>query len=177
MTQGSPINSWPFGSRHHGTQTVPSPDQHTYRHDPNLHFPQLKNLHVSQRNTSLYHSLPNISFKSVLNYKKLCCTSYPEISVPFAAHPSLHLYHFFRSKDRIPFRPILHVYCLKCRSCGSSYFGETVRHLHMRISKLSAFLKQGFQVFLTILVITESQYPSMFVRTFVTKFSKMMRIQ
>ena len=34
-----------------------------------------------------------------------------------------------------------------------------------------------FRVFLTILVIIESQYPSMFVRTFVTKFSKMMRIQ
>ena len=135
MIQESPICSWPFGSRPHETQTVPSQNKYTYRHYPNLYFLQLKNLQVSKRNTSLYHSLPNISFKSALGYKKLCCSSYPQISVHFAAHPSLLLYHFFLFKDRIPFSPISHVvHCLKCRSCESSYIGETVWCIHVRIS-------------------------------------------
>ena len=38
-------------------------------------------------------------------------------------------------------------------------------------------MKLSFQAFLTILVVTKSQYPGMFARIFVKKFSKMMRIQ
>ena len=50
--------------------------------------------------------------------------------------PTLRLSHLFTFKDKIPkgLRYCV-VYHFKCRCCSASYVGQTVRHLHTRVSE------------------------------------------
>ncbi len=66
--------------------------------------------------------------------QRLCSVTYPHISIRIGFRPTLS--NFFMFKDKIPdaLRSCV-VYSFKCRCCSTSYVGQTVRHIHTRVSK------------------------------------------
>ena len=63
-------------------------------------------------------------------------SAYPHIQVRCILRPVQRLSTFFRFKDRIllGLRSRV-VYKFKCQCCDALYFGETIHHLHTRISE------------------------------------------
>ena len=63
-------------------------------------------------------------------------SAYPHLNIRFVFRPTLRLSHLFSFKDKIPkaLRSCV-VYPFKCRCCSASYLGQTVRHLHTRVSE------------------------------------------
>ena len=94
----------------------------------------------------LYFSLPYTGKHSLqihTQISRLCSSAYPHLNIRFVFRPTLRLSHLFSSKDKIPkaLRSCV-VYSFKCRCCSASYLGQTVRHLHTRVSEhlgVSAF--------------------------------------
>ena len=67
---------------------------------------------------------------------KLFSSAYPHIQLRCIFRPVQRLSSFFRFKDRIPLGLRSRVvYKFKCQCCDALYFGETIRHLHTRISE------------------------------------------
>jgi hypothetical protein len=68
--------------------------------------------------------------------QRLCSVAFPHISIRIVFRPTLRLSNFFMFKDKIPdaLRSCV-VYSFKCRCCSASYVGQTVRHLHTRVSE------------------------------------------
>ena len=67
-------------------------------------------------------------------------SAYPHLNIRFVFRPTLRLSHLFSFKDKIPkaLRSCV-VYSFKCRCCSASYLGQTVRHLHTRVSEHLGF--------------------------------------
>ena len=67
---------------------------------------------------------------------KLFSSVYPHIQLRCIFRALQRLSSFFRFKDRIPLGLRSRVVCkFKCQCCDALYFGETIRHLHTRISE------------------------------------------
>jgi hypothetical protein len=70
--------------------------------------------------------------------QRLCSVAFPHISIRHISvfRPTLPLSNFFMFKDKIPdaLRSCV-VYSSKCRCGSASYVGQTVRHLHTRVSE------------------------------------------
>ena len=67
---------------------------------------------------------------------KLFFSAYPHIQLRCTLRPVQRLSSFFLFKDRIPLGLRSRVvYKFKCQCCDALYFGETIRHLHTRISE------------------------------------------
>ena len=84
-------------------------------------------------------SLPYTGLHSIQIRKqiiKLFSPAYPHIQLRCIFRPVQRLSSFFRFKDRIPLGLRSRVvYKFKCQCCDALYFGETIRHLHTRISE------------------------------------------
>ena len=67
---------------------------------------------------------------------KFPSSAYPHISLRVVFCPSFRLSNFFPFKDKIPCELRSHVvYLYKCQCCGALYVGQTLRHIHTRISE------------------------------------------
>ena len=91
----------------------------------------------------LYFSLPYTGKHSLqirTQISRLCSSAYPHLNIRFVFRPTLRLSHLFSFKDKIPkaLRSCV-VYSFKCRCCSASYLGQTVRHLHTRVSEHLGF--------------------------------------
>ena len=67
---------------------------------------------------------------------RLCNAAYPHLNIRFVFRFSTRISSFFPFKDKVPklMRSGV-VYLFKCRCCSASYVGQTMRHLHTRISE------------------------------------------
>ena len=91
----------------------------------------------------LYFSLPYTGKHSLqirTQISRLCSSAYPHLNIRFVFRPTLRLSHLFSFKDKTPkaLRSCV-VYSFKCRCCSASYLGQTVRHLHTRVSEHLGF--------------------------------------
>ena len=91
----------------------------------------------------LYFSLPYTGKHSLqirTQISRLCSFAYPHLDIRFVFRPTLRFSHLFPFKDKIPkaLRSCV-VYSFKCRCCSASYLGQTVRHLHTRVSEHLGF--------------------------------------
>ena len=91
----------------------------------------------------LYFSLPYTGKHSLqirTQISRLCSSAYPHLNIRFVFRPTLRLSHLFSFKDKIlkALRSCV-VYSFKCRCCSASYLGQTVRHLHTRVSEHLGF--------------------------------------
>ena len=67
---------------------------------------------------------------------KLFASAFPQIQLRVIFKPIRRLSSFFRFKDQIPLALRSRVvYKFKCQCCESLYIGETIRHLHARVSE------------------------------------------
>ncbi len=100
---------------------------------------QPKELIHSVSRKVVYFCLPYTGTHSLqirTQIQRLCSVAYPHISIRIVFRPTLRLSNFFMFKDKIPLalRSCV-VYSFKCRCCSASYVGQTVRHLHTRVSE------------------------------------------
>ena len=67
---------------------------------------------------------------------RLCSSAFAHLNMRFVIRPTLRLSHLFTFKDKIlkGLRSCV-VYHFKCRCCSASYVGQTVHHLHTRVSE------------------------------------------
>ena len=87
----------------------------------------------------LYFSLPYTGAHSLqirTQISRLCSSAFPHLNIRFVFRPTLRLSQLFAFKDKIPnaLRSCV-VYSFTCRSCSATYLGQTVRHLHTRVSQ------------------------------------------
>jgi hypothetical protein len=87
----------------------------------------------------VYFCLPHTGTHSLqirTQIQRLCSVAFPHISIGIVFRPTLRLSNFFMFKDKFPdaLRSCV-VYSFKCRCCSASYVGQTVRHLHTRVSE------------------------------------------
>ena len=87
----------------------------------------------------LYFCLPYTGSHSLqirTQISRLCSSAFPHLNIRFIFRPTLRLSQLFTFKDKIPkaLRSCV-VYSFKCRCCSASYLGQTVRHLHTRVSE------------------------------------------
>ena len=82
--------------------------------------------------------LPLIGFHSPqirTQIQKICSSTFSHIKIRTVFRPTKRLSHFFTFKDRIPKGLTSHVvYSFTCQCCNALYVGQTVRHLHTRVS-------------------------------------------
>ena len=87
----------------------------------------------------LYFSLPYTGAHSLqirTQISRLCSSAFPHLNIRFVFRPTLRLSQLFTFKDKIPkaLRSCV-VYSSTCRCCSATYLGQTVRHLHTRVSE------------------------------------------
>ena len=87
----------------------------------------------------LYFSLPYSGAHSLqirTQISRLCSSAFPHLNIRFVFRPTLRLSQLFTFKDKIPkaLRSCV-VYSFTCRCCSATYLGQTVRHLHTRVSE------------------------------------------
>ena len=94
----------------------------------------------------IYFCLPYTGTHSLqirTQVSRLCSSGFPHLQIRFVLRPTERLSYFFFFKDEIPkgLKSCV-VYYFKCQCCSASYVGQTVRHLHTRVSEhlgISAF--------------------------------------
>ena len=87
----------------------------------------------------LYFSLPYTCAHSLqirTQISRLCSSAFLHLNIRFVFRPTLRLSQLFTFKDKIPnaLRSCV-VYSFTCRCCSATYLGQTVRHLHTRVSE------------------------------------------
>ena len=90
-----------------------------------------------------FHSFILLAYKRSLvscqirnQITQLCNAAYPHLNIRFVFRSSTRISSFFPFKDKVPKRMRSGVvYLFKCRCCSASYVGQTMRHLHTRISE------------------------------------------
>ena len=89
---------------------------------------------VSQPKPAVHFSLPYTGAHSLqirTQISRLCSSPFPHLNIIFFFRPKK-----FTFKDKIPnaLRSCV-VYSFTCRCCSATYLGQTVRHLHTRVSE------------------------------------------
>jgi hypothetical protein len=108
----------------------------------------------------LYFCLPftgSHSLQICTQISRLCYSAFPHLNIRFVFRPTLRLSHLFTFKDKIPKRlRSCVVYHFKCWCCSASYVGQTVRHLHTRVSehlaKATVVATQNWPAFFNTLI-------------------------
>ena len=94
---------------------------------------------VSHPKPAVHFSLPYTAAHSLqirTQISCLCSSAFPHLNIIFVFRPTLRLSQLFTIKDKIPnaLRSCV-VYSFTCRCCSATYLGQTVRHLHIRVSE------------------------------------------
>ena len=95
-------------------------------------------VHSAPKNV-LYFYLPHTGAHSLhirTQISRLRSSAFPHLNIRFVFRPTLRLSQLFTFKDKIPkaLRSCV-VYSFTCRCCSATYLGQTVRHLHTRVSE------------------------------------------
>ena len=87
----------------------------------------------------VYFCLPftgSLSLQIRTQINRLCNAAYPHLNIRFIFRSSKRISSFFPFKDKVPtFLRSGVVYLFKCRCCSALYVGQTMRHLHTRVSE------------------------------------------
>ena len=88
---------------------------------------------------TIYFCLPFTGSHSLqirTQVSRLCNAAFPHLDIRFVFRSLTRISSFLPFKDKVPkYLRSGVVYALKCRCCSASYVGQTMRHLHTRISE------------------------------------------
>ena len=90
----------------------------------------------------LYFSLPYAGKHSLqirTQISRLCSSAYPHLNIRFLFRPTLRSSHISFKDKILKALGSCVVYSFKCRCCSASQLGQTVRHLHTRVSEHLSF--------------------------------------